>query len=480
MQTDLSGRSHDVQRRKGTPADCATSPLRTSTQRSPVGLPFTSFVQRHLQKPPCLHPSAAHGMMAGAQQRLPPAGRSGSLRANSLPLERPEDAFTEVDEACDKLSQVLSDLCAVKADLLIGSGADEARQLKLAAATALEDVARMLRTQGPAAAIAEVRRGYKARQGAWFRVWQAARTAASCRGWCLHFVPPRLLQAPPCYPARATTPGPAHLHAAISTHHCALLPAGSPAGDSGRRHQRPGGHRAGCAPERQPCRQPPLAGRGAEHRWSSARACRHCRQPRPSPRPGEADLCWQHCGRESPAAHASSGRGAGTDAGRARQPALAHGARGQCGAHAVSAGGACFKRHSACFSVPHQSVRWRRCPFTSCCCHKCHDATSAAQHVLYTGFLCYDGAGCLPISDLHGPRDCTNESKVTFGPGKGSWKTGTFRKTAGRAALGSKNEGRNKDGSSHNRHWHSAQQQTCGADELGAYIHACMRTRGRT
>ncbi|KAL4437335.1 hypothetical protein ABPG75_004474 [Micractinium tetrahymenae] len=93
--------------------------------------------------------------MAARQPRPPSAGRSGSLRANSLPLERPEDAYAEVDEACDKLSQVLSDLCAAKADLLAGSGAEEARRLKLAAATALEDVARMLRTQGPAAAIAE-------------------------------------------------------------------------------------------------------------------------------------------------------------------------------------------------------------------------------------------------------------------------------------------------------------------------------------
>lgn len=93
--------------------------------------------------------------MAAEQQRLAQGGRSGSLRTKSLPLERPEDAFTEVDEACDKLSQVLSDLCVAKADLLSGSGPEEARQLKLAAATALEDVARMLRTQGPAAAIVE-------------------------------------------------------------------------------------------------------------------------------------------------------------------------------------------------------------------------------------------------------------------------------------------------------------------------------------
>lgn len=102
-------------------------------------------------------PNSADSTMAAEQQRLAQGGRSGSLRTKSLPLERPEDAFTEVDEACDKLSQVLSDLCVAKADLLSGSGPEEARQLKLAAATALEDVARMLRTQGPAAAIAEVR-----------------------------------------------------------------------------------------------------------------------------------------------------------------------------------------------------------------------------------------------------------------------------------------------------------------------------------
>ncbi len=95
--------------------------------------------------------------MAAAEQRP----TAGSPVSDSLPLERPEDAYTEVDEACEMLSEVLSDLCAFKADLLGGTSAKEARQLKLAAATALEDVARMLRTQGPAAAIVEVRASRK-------------------------------------------------------------------------------------------------------------------------------------------------------------------------------------------------------------------------------------------------------------------------------------------------------------------------------
>lgn len=95
--------------------------------------------------------------MAAAEQRP----TAGSPVSDSLPLEPPEDAYTEVDEACEKLSEVLSDLCAFKADLLGGTSAKEARQLKLAAATALEDVARMLRTQGPAAAIVEVRSSRK-------------------------------------------------------------------------------------------------------------------------------------------------------------------------------------------------------------------------------------------------------------------------------------------------------------------------------
>ena len=106
-----------------------------------------------------------------------------------------EEAYAQLEEAVDKLTEVAHELDIVK-QAVRQAGSADAEHLRQQAASTIEDVASMLRAHGPAAAIAEASSRTRGRQQvpaeapSASKGLHAACTSAACRAGAIGFLPP--------------------------------------------------------------------------------------------------------------------------------------------------------------------------------------------------------------------------------------------------------------------------------------------------
>ena len=107
--------------------------------------------------------ASAWKVASGVTQSSPPWA-NGTVKCKKIPARatdrmvsgpEQEEAYAQMAEAADKLTEVAHELDSVKQAVRQAGSAEDAEKLRRQAAATIADVASMLRAHGPAAAIAE-------------------------------------------------------------------------------------------------------------------------------------------------------------------------------------------------------------------------------------------------------------------------------------------------------------------------------------